>query len=69
MQDAEGTVLRANFGSGGRTQDRFENAATSAASLAESDISPIALVGICMPTGHAPLETSHLGHAPLAAQS
>ena len=49
MQDAEGNVIRANFGSGPRTQDRFENAGTRAADLAESDMSPMHLVGVCMP--------------------
>ena len=48
MQDAEGNVIRANFGSGPRTQDRFENAGTRPADLAESDMSPVHLVGVCM---------------------
>ena len=44
LQDAEGTVIRANFGSGAGTEDRFENAGTRAAALAESEMSPMALV-------------------------
>lgn len=44
LQDAEGTVIRANFGSGASTEDRFEDAGTRAADLAESEISPEALV-------------------------
>lgn len=44
LQDAEGTVIRANFGSGASTEDRFEDAGTRAAELAESEMSPEALV-------------------------
>ena len=44
MQDAEGTVIRANFGSGASTENRFENAGTRAADLAASEMSPEALV-------------------------
>ena len=44
LQDAEGTVIHANFGRGARTEDRFENAGTRAAALAESEMSPMALV-------------------------
>ncbi|KAK9835912.1 hypothetical protein WJX74_010827 [Apatococcus lobatus] len=43
LRDAEGTVIRANFGSGARTQDRFENAGTRAADVAESEMSPMGL--------------------------
>ncbi len=72
VQDVEGTVIRANFGSGSTTQGRIENAGTKAADLAESDMSPLQVVRACMhpPSElHSALSLDQEIHGPLHAHS